>query len=203
MQNRPNQRYETTCGKVFWHSRSVAVAVTAFFTKISDPNNTFVPVVRRGPDSETEPGKFCLPCGYLDWDEDGAHGARRELREETGILIENYIRPPFNEVKSFPIFQCFYPYAGDEQAQPWMINSRPDMDNLQNITLYFGSHCIVEELPKVHRDFNEVKDEVTEIIWWNTKDLYIKHNHELKEIFAFNHEIRIRDFMRFLSRINK
>jgi 8-oxo-dGTP diphosphatase len=41
---------------------------------------------RRGPQS-FEPGKWCLPGGFMEWDEDFLTTGIRETREETGLEI--------------------------------------------------------------------------------------------------------------------
>lgn len=33
-------------------------------------------------------GYYCLPCGYVDWDETLEQAARRELYEETGLKLD-------------------------------------------------------------------------------------------------------------------
>ena len=33
-------------------------------------------------------GRWCIPCGYVEWDEDIRTAARREMLEETGLEVE-------------------------------------------------------------------------------------------------------------------
>jgi 8-oxo-dGTP pyrophosphatase MutT (NUDIX family) len=49
-------------------------------------------IEKRGnkPDLDSK-GKWCLPCGYLDWDESGSDAARRELWEEVGLEPNHFI----------------------------------------------------------------------------------------------------------------
>ncbi|TPQ40289.1 NUDIX hydrolase [Bradyrhizobium guangdongense] len=56
---------------------------------------------RRKPDT-FEGGKWCLPCGYMDYHEDFLTAGRREVKEETGLDVEitgllsvasNFLRP--------------------------------------------------------------------------------------------------------------
>ena len=44
-------------------------------------------LVRRCPNI-TYPGLWCIPCGYLEYDEDVRVGIVREIEEETNLVIE-------------------------------------------------------------------------------------------------------------------
>lgn len=44
-------------------------------------------LVKRGPGS-TRSGRWCIPCGYVDYGEDVREAAVREVREETGLEVE-------------------------------------------------------------------------------------------------------------------
>lgn len=44
-------------------------------------------LIRRAPGS-TKPGLWAIPAGYVDYGEDVRAAARREMREETGLLVE-------------------------------------------------------------------------------------------------------------------
>ena len=33
-------------------------------------------------------GEWCIPCGYVEWGEDIREAAKREMLEETGLIIE-------------------------------------------------------------------------------------------------------------------
>lgn len=68
------------CGFVHFRNPGVGVAGVAI---VDDE----ILMVRRGPTS-TMAGKWCIPCGYLDYGEEVRAGAAREVREETGLEVE-------------------------------------------------------------------------------------------------------------------
>ena len=72
-------------GKEYWISRSVAVCGAVF--TIDD--GLRVLAVKRGNNLD-EPGKWCLPCGYLDWNETLEEACAREIMEETGLHTHSF-----------------------------------------------------------------------------------------------------------------
>ena len=107
---------ENMKGKTVWHSRSCAVAVFVF----SNANNEWsVAAVKRGTGCPNNVGKWCCPCGYVDYDETVQVAAARELFEECGLKTGNTT-----------YYDLSINYAG--------FNDNPREDKLQNITFRFN-----------------------------------------------------------------
>jgi len=163
--NRPNEKFKTTCGKDMWKTRAVAVVVTLIAriwtngAKTEDGKDVpYVLIGKRGSGVNAEQGKWCLPCGYLDWNESGDQAAVRELWEETGVDVGDTMRN-------------------------WLVVTDPDMDPRQNICLHYGkliSVNSVENLPKPTNE-NSEPNEVEELRWVKVSDI---GNYDM----AFGHE---------------
>ena len=148
--NRHNQMIKDQNGKVHWISRSVVVVAIVFW-------RDYFLIVRRGK-SVFETGKWCLPCGYLDYNETIEECAIREIWEESGVDLRK----------------------SKHQLTLDYVNSNPDTQKQQ-----IGFHYIVEidsdsERPEV--DLSVVdSDETTDAKWIKIEDLS-------KFKFAFNHD---------------
>jgi ADP-ribose pyrophosphatase YjhB (NUDIX family) len=83
-----------TCGFVLYRNPIPIIAVL-----IVDDDKFLL--CRRKPET-FEGGKWCLPCGYIEFHEDYLSAGRREVKEETGLDVEitgllsvasNFLRP--------------------------------------------------------------------------------------------------------------
>ena len=68
------------CGHREYRNAAPAVSVLV-------PDGATVLLCRRAP-SSFQGGRWCLPCGFVDHDEDFLTAGRREVREETGLDVE-------------------------------------------------------------------------------------------------------------------
>ena len=69
------------CGYVHWRNPGVGAAVL-----VRDGAGRVL-LIRRAPGS-TKPGWWAIPAGYVDYGEDVREAARREMQEETGLIVE-------------------------------------------------------------------------------------------------------------------
>ena len=151
-------------GREHWISRSIA-AVVCIIAK-DKSGDEYVLAVQRGkgtPDPEYV-GTYCMPCGYLDFDETCAQAAQRELIEETGLNFP---------IKDFKLVS---------------INDIPESDKRQNVTFRYviNSNVPVEDLCKLFTTKNSEKDEVESIKFIKLSNI---DNYE----WAFNHQKLIKE----------
>jgi 8-oxo-dGTP diphosphatase len=67
----------TACGSIFYQNPAVGVAAIL----IRDRK------ILLGRRNGTYSGMWCIPCGYVEWDEDVCDAVKREFLEETGLEI--------------------------------------------------------------------------------------------------------------------
>lgn len=141
--NRPNTLHHID-GRPVWESRSVVVIAAVLLRK---GDEIYVLITRRAP-GMLEGGSWCLPCGFIDFNESGEDGACREVYEETGLDIYK---------DSWWI----------NYKDPFRVKTEPT--ERQNISL---SYVFTKEM----KDFPIMKGtpdpiEVSEVKWISLKDL--------------------------------
>lgn len=164
--NRTNKSYEVD-GKTVWESRSPAL-VAVIMCNLN--GEKYVLLGQRGEGAADYQGLWNVPCGYLDWDENGYEGICREVFEETGFYIPEYLN---------------FSIISDWLTQPFNVNTEIT-ENRQNVALSYGFYFSAKELPKLTTE-NSEHNEVAEAKWVKVSEL---NNYK----FAFNHDIRIKHF---------
>lgn len=181
--NRENKSYEVD-GRVIWDSRSPAVAGAILCAVDSEAGKgVYVLVAKRGENCPNEVGKWCLPCGYMDYDEDGLDAIRRETWEETGVNLDEFIENADKVI--------YDPY---KYRNPWYTNHDPKNDELQNITLHFGAAIRASELPEIKGPQGGEEDETADVKWVEVSELLDGDDYDL----AFNHSMRLQQFCVYL-----
>ena len=153
----PNKIIKDNNGKIHWVSRSlVTIAFVTWRGKIL--------IVKRG-ESVTETGKWCLPCGYVDYDETIEESIGREIWEETGIDVRNFI--DINSLKPVGIF------------------SHP-IGKKQNIHMDYIINLKDSDEPKIDTSIIDTL-ETTDVKW-------ISFDEVGSYQFAFKHEEKIKNY---------
>lgn len=133
--SRENRMIKGENGEELWISRSVVVICVV--ARITDDNKIEILVEKRGP-LVSATGRWCFPCGYLDYDEDLTDAVIREVQEETGYTLER------KDVKFIDI------------------NSKPE-GNKQNVGI--RHIAFIDNDKKQISDFELDTNEVTELKW--------------------------------------
>lgn len=119
-------------------------------------------------------GKWCFPCGYLDWDETAEEAAIRETYEEAGVDLTELMKS-----------EDYRHYFREFHEQPWNVSSSPT-SNRQNVSLshcfFFTTNTDPYVLPNTTKEFCE-PGETDEIKWVLLIDVA-----EGKYDMAFNHD---------------
>ena len=134
--SRPNKCIKDTDGKEYWISRSTVVIPIVFKYDIQN-NDIYTLVERRGP-AVSHQGEWCCPCGYIDWDESLEEACVREVREETGLELDE------ERIKLFEV-------STDKHTKT------------QTIDLFY--ECWTAYESDFHTDRIETRDEVLDVKW--------------------------------------
>lgn len=176
---RNRQGYNADGTKGPWFSRSVAVA-TAVLLKNTEDGEWYVLANQRGSGTPDYQGYWNLPCGYLDYNENGQQAAVREVYEETGIQIN-------------PTQLMDFGYSSETK------------ENRQNVCLFFAA---ILKGPKSNYRFSKENMETNEVdgIQWvslsETKEFMWAFDHDelLEKILVklnpqMNNEYDIKDLI--------
>ena len=118
------------CGYVYYENPIVGVAVI-----VRDESGAVL-LGRRAPDA-SYPGLWCIPCGYVGYEEDVRAAASREFYEETGLRVElgkvftvlsNFHNPQTHTVGIWFLAEIFAgsANAGDDLAElGWFAPDNP------------------------------------------------------------------------------
>lgn len=126
-------------GQTFWVSRSIAVA--AFIFRLGKDNKLQILVEKRGKGAADFQGCICCPCGYLDFGETIKEAIVREVKEETGFVM--------NSPDDLVLFN---------------IDSEPS-SNRQNVTLSFAYVAGKDEDFDSSKAVGGERNEVSEVKW--------------------------------------
>lgn len=122
-------------GKEFWISRAVVVFV---FKKVNDELCLLSEI--RGDGAADFNGYRCVPCGYIDYNENLQQAAVRELKEETGFI------------------------ADADRLIFMKINSNPQ-ENRQNISVHFVYFCDENENFNLDNAIGGEPNEIERVEW--------------------------------------
>lgn len=156
--NKQNKLVFDTSGKAHWISRSVVVVCLVVW------KSKFL-IIRRGP-GVTQSGKWCVPCGYLDYDESIEECAVREIYEESGIDIRQYFNMSNLSAK---------------------INTSPSHTRNQDIGFHFDIELNFESEPPINLEVVDPKETI-DAKWIDISEI---SNYN----FAFNHDKKINDYV--------
>lgn len=153
--NRPNRMIKDERGRIHWLSRSVAVVSVVCW------QDNFL-ILKRGP-KVSNTNKWCVPCGYLDWNESASECAIREIWEESGLDLRDY------KIKG--------------QNEPIELVTEPNVNWKQDIAIHFKIEIESDNQPVL--DLSIVDSEETlDAKWITLSDI---NNYD----WAFNHDKRI------------
>lgn len=174
--NRQNPKVYTQTGQQVYLSRACSVVAEVCLYEVTQAK-WYILLVKRGEACPDFQGDWCLPCGYLDWDETLYQAMIREVYEETGLYL--------SELHRHPKCQTTYPcnFAMNATVPPWLIYDTPT-GNRQNLAFHYASWIAWtgNPLPTLTRLHSE---ESADLQW-------VEINIACEMILAFGHQHRIR-----------
>jgi 8-oxo-dGTP pyrophosphatase MutT (NUDIX family) len=129
--NRHNEKVHTTDGRTVYIARaSSVVAEVCLYDAVND--NWHILLMQRGVAAPDFNGYWCLPCGYLDWDETLCQAMIREVYEESGLLLTELVQSPNFSYSSSKVI------SGEGSETPWLIYDEPETKR-QNLAFHYAT----------------------------------------------------------------
>lgn len=161
--NKPNQLIQQD-NRDYWISRSIAVVCVLMIIKNKQP---YFLIEKRSKNMDSH-GLWCVPSGYLDWDENAKECLRREVWEETTIDLED------KDFKKYILYK-------DDPTLPFFVKTHTG-ENKQNVTLNY-SYAII---------YNDQIEKATKVVNDEIDKIKLIHIDELNKYeWAFDHDKRI------------
>jgi len=181
--NRPNEHVLVDYGDKqigVWVSR--ANSVDGIVLAIAD-DGIRVLVVKRSHTMYDSPNKFCVPCGYLDWEETRYEAMIREVYEETSLYLPDYHR--------FNIF--------DNGKQPFIVKDSPKDNVRQNIANIYLTvldfRGIKGNMQNFPQEIEKYTCKETALVEW----LPLMDFYNIRRDWAFNHEFAIASAVHYFN----
>jgi 8-oxo-dGTP pyrophosphatase MutT (NUDIX family) len=185
--NKENKKIKLPDNRIIWLSRSCAMVATVCLVKDSTP---YFLITKRGPGAADNYGKWCLPCGYIDgnessyYDDVNGYGTFfREIYEETGLIITRVEHAP--KTVNYKKLLLINEKTLRKFSEPWKINSHPNKDARENITIH---HYFLQKTNELPTPNILNPEEVSEIKWISIYEID-------KYEYAFNHDETIKEFI--------
>lgn len=166
--NKPNTKVRIkSCGEEVYVSRAVSLDAVIM---IREEEDFKVLITKRSEKMNTEPGKWCLPCGHLDWNETCYEGILREVYEEVGIYLPDH--------NTFIV--------ENNTDKEFNTDSRPSNSERGNVAFqYIFVYDFENIMPVKLQNLNINNEEVSDYKWVNLSDLFYN---KLDLDWAFNHD---------------
>lgn len=169
--NKENTPYKVG-DKEIWEHRSSSVDGIVFAIYNEE---LYVLVEKRSSTMRDQPSKWCMPCGYIDWDETGYEAVIREIYQETGLYLPHY--------NNFLVFNN--KEENEDEPQPFYVKSDPFKTTRQNIAhFYIFIYKFLNSLPSVSTYSD---NEIDEIKWMKVSEAFNN-----KYEWAFEHNVVIK-----------
>lgn len=167
-----------TIKRDYWISR--ATSVDGVVLALTDDGVVKILITKRSDIMHEEAGKYCVPCGHLDWQETRHNAMIREVYEETSLYL-----PDYDKYKIF-----------DNNKQPFMVKDNPSDSKNQNIAHIYVT---VLDFRSTMKDFpieieNFTCGETSMVRWITSTDFYTS----VRE-YAFNHDEAIKEAILFFN----